>query len=252
MRSSPIMFAVLGACSAVLSAVPDARATNVQIVDRATGQVLPTFEYQGRSYVAGEPGHEYAIGVRNDGGTRVMAVMSVDGVNAITGQTAAPMQSGYVLDPYGYLRIEGWRKSMSRTAAFYFTRLPDSYAARTGRPENVGVIGVAVFPERTACCAQLEESIGSDQAAAPPAAAANERADSTRRAESKLGTGHGRSEYSAAQYTRFERASAVPDEVITIYYDSRRNLLAQGIIPFHPRQADGLPQPFPARFVPDP
>jgi hypothetical protein len=37
---------------------------------------------------------------------------------------------------------------MDRTAAFYFTDLGDSYAARTGRPHNVGVVGVAVFQEK--------------------------------------------------------------------------------------------------------
>jgi hypothetical protein len=38
---------------------------------------------------------------------------------------------------------------MDRTAAFYFTDLGDSYAARTGRPQNVGVVGVAVFQEKS-------------------------------------------------------------------------------------------------------
>ena len=43
--------------------------------------------------------------------------------------------------------IAGWRKSMDDVAQFVFTDLPDSYAARTGRPHNVGVVGVAVFRE---------------------------------------------------------------------------------------------------------
>ena len=65
----------------------------------------------------------------------------------------------------------------------------------------------------------------------------------------RLGTGHGRSETSVVTYTEFERATAVPDEVITIYYDSYRNLVAQGVI-----RAPSLarPDPFPGRFVPDP
>ncbi len=47
----------------------------------------------------------------------------------------------------------------------------------------------------------------------------------------------------------FRRASSTPSEVITIYYDSRQNLIAQGIIPRHSK----LPQPFPnGGFVPDP
>ncbi len=104
--------------------------------------------YQGRRYVVGKPGNEYAIRVRNQSGGRVLTVMSVDGVNAISGDTASTAQTGYVLSPYESADIAGWRKSMSNTAAFYFTTLPDSYAARTGRPDNVGVIGVAVFRER--------------------------------------------------------------------------------------------------------
>jgi hypothetical protein len=49
--------------------------------------------------------------------------------------------------PGQLIDIGGWRKSMSEVAAFVFTALPESYAARTGRPGNVGVIGVAVFRE---------------------------------------------------------------------------------------------------------
>jgi hypothetical protein len=62
--------------------------------------------------------------------------------------------------------------------------------------------------------------------------------------ESRLGTGHGRRVDSGAVYTEFERASESPDEIIRIYYDSRRNLVARGIIP--------QPEPFPFAFVPDP
>ena len=64
----------------------------------------------------------------------------------VTGQTAAAEQSGYVLNRWENLDIKGWRKNLSRTAAFYFTQVPDSYAARTGRPANVGVIGVCLVP----------------------------------------------------------------------------------------------------------
>ena len=67
--------------------------------------------------------------------------------------------------------------------------------------------------------------------------------------EKSLGTGHGASETSPVRYTNFERASATPDEVITIYYDSYRNLVALGVI-----KAPSLarPTPFPGQFVPDP
>jgi len=124
------------------------RLVQVDVYDRASGAALPVYANNGRNYIEGAPGHEYGVRIRNCTGARVLVVTSVDGVNVISGDTAAPSQTGYVLDPWGYVVITGWRKSMDRTAAFYFTDLGDSYAARTGRPQNVGVVGVAVFQER--------------------------------------------------------------------------------------------------------
>ena len=124
------------------------RLVQVDVYDRASGTALPVYANNGRNYIEGAPGHEYGVRIRNCTGARVLVVTSVDGVNVISGDTAAPSQSGYVLEPWGYVAITGWRKSMDRTAAFYFTDLGDSYAARTGRPQNVGVVGVAVFQEK--------------------------------------------------------------------------------------------------------
>jgi len=242
---------------------------SVEIVDRSEGRVLPMYWHQGRRYVVGKPGNEYAIRVRNGGNGRVLAVMSVDGVNVISGDTASPQQSGYVLAPYESADIAGWRKSLAHTAAFYFTALPDSYAARTGRPDNVGVIGVAVFRERARPIA-LEEfrrkdatrDAGRAESQPAPAAADNAPADAKAAAsgsvaqsiQERLGTGHGRSETSYASYTRFERASDTPAETIAIYYDSYENLLAQGAPAGSPPLARYRPNPFPdaGRFVPDP
>jgi hypothetical protein len=102
--------------------------------------------HEGKAYVVGKPGNEYQVNVRSRG-EEVLAVVSVDGVNVVTGETAAAQQSGYLLSPGRSMEIRGWRKSLESIAAFYFTELPDSYAARTGRPENVGVIGVATDGE---------------------------------------------------------------------------------------------------------
>jgi hypothetical protein len=85
----------------------------------------------GERYVVGTPGHEYAIRIRNDSGQRVLAVTSVDGINVLSGETASPEQSGYVIDAGGSVQISGWRTSLERASAFYFTDLGDSYAALT-------------------------------------------------------------------------------------------------------------------------
>jgi hypothetical protein len=277
--------ALLAGMLAVSAAASDLRwpspPASVEIFDRTEGRVLPTYTYAGKRYVVGKPGNEYAIRVRNNGTGRVLAVMSVDGVNVITGDTAAPLQSGYVLSPYASYDVAGWRKSLSNTAAFYFTALPDSYAARTGRPDNVGVIGVALFRERTRVPQAVpyggmmrKEAERAEAANAPGPAAADTYANATspspapasaqakamsppipqESAQTRLGTGHGRSEDSRTEYTEFARANNTPDETIAIYYDSYQNLLAQGVPVAGPPLAHLQPDPFPdrGRFAPDP
>jgi hypothetical protein len=183
-------------------------------------------------------------------------VISVDGVNAISGQTAASNQSGYVLDPGQRSEIAGWRKNMDEVAAFYFTALPDSYAARTGRPDNVGVIGVAVYREYVEPRVEYEAQPMSKSAPGAPMAAPQASGvmrDESARArpmEERLGTGHGERVAAPTQSTEFRRASSRPSEVIAIYYDSHANLVARGIIPGARRTLQ--PQPFPGGFVPDP
>lgn len=122
---------------------------DVHVINRATGQRLPVYQHGGKLYVAGNPGDRYSVQVVNRSGARILSVVSVDGVNVVSGETASPEQTGYVFHPWQSYEINGWRKSASEVAAFYFTALPDSYAARTDRPHNVGVIGVAVFREWT-------------------------------------------------------------------------------------------------------
>ena len=122
----------------------------VTIVDRDTGAVLTPHYYRGEYWVAGRPGANYAVEIHNRLGERVLAVTSVDGVNVVSGETANWNQTGYVLNPEETYQITGWRKSDTEVAAFTFTDSPNSYAELTGRPANVGVIGVAIFRERPA------------------------------------------------------------------------------------------------------
>ena len=226
---------------------------DVSIFDRTAGHELPIYWHAGERYVAGEPGHRYEVRIRNQDAGRVLAVSSVDGVNVISGETAAASQTGYVLGPWGRVEIEGWRKSLDEVAAFYFTSLPDSYAARTGRPDNVGVIGVAIFRERVPYPVLLRQESEASADATAPAPAAEARADSAKASQlpDRLGTGHGERVDSQVTYTEFERAADSPECVIRVFYDSRRNLVAQGVIPSR-RYARNVPDPFPAGFAPDP
>lgn len=231
------------------------RLAEIEVYDRSAQRPLPLLRHHGRWYLAGEPGHEYELRLRNRRSERLLAVASVDGVNVISGETAAVSQSGYVLDGYGTVTIDGWRKSLDEVATFYFTALPDAYAARTGRPDNVGVIGVALFRERR----REPRWYGEEERPAPlardsagAAAEAPAARSEAQRDSSRLGTGHGGRQWSGAEYTAFERARDRPDEVLTIWYDSARNLARAGILPRDLRPPRARPEPFPGGFVPDP
>ncbi|WP_395316127.1 hypothetical protein [Variovorax sp. UC74_104] len=255
----------------------------ISVVDRGTGAELPIYRHRGEYWVAGRPGARYAIRARNAMGERIMAVMSVDGVNVVTGETAGVLQNGYVFSARERSDITGWRKSDSQIAAFEFAAAGNSYASRTGRPDDVGVIGVAMFRERmpeplpppvtpfprrddsggyggygsererrsesSSYQGDARAKAGAADSAAPAAAAESSGSLARQSAPSpSLGTAHGRRETSYVGKTTFERAQSSPDEVIRIRYDSRENLVAAGVIqvppaPRWPRPAG--PSPFP-------
>ena len=118
----------IGSAAPALAA-PDL--VDLEVVDRDSGRCLPTWTHHGRLFVAGEPRARYSLRVTNRTGGRVLVVMSVDGINVITGATASYDQGGYVLDPRQSFDVSGWRKSDSEIAAFSFAPLPQSYAARS-------------------------------------------------------------------------------------------------------------------------
>lgn len=248
---------------------------DVAIIDRDSGLALSPHYYRGEYWIAGRPGAKYSIEVHNRLGERLLAVTSVDGVNVLSGETAAWDQSGYVFESGERYQISGWRKSDTQVAAFTFTESPDSYAERTGRPSNVGVIGIALYRERRPQAwtpppaPRLEARLARDSseanaqmsreraAVAPEAMAAAPAAGiaSSPQSAPKLGTGHGEREYSYVNHTEFARMQNQPNEVIRIRYDSLDNLVAMGVI----RRGRPLPpsvNPFPGApnpaYVPDP
>jgi hypothetical protein len=257
----------------------------MSIVDRDTGQTLTAYRHAGRTYVAGQPSARYAIRLSNRSAGRVLVVLSVDGVNVISGETAAASQTGYALDAWQSADIAGWRKGDTAIAAFVFAALGDSYAARTGRPDNVGVVGAAVFLERPAPVAlvippspaiaeasgkaaaslqRAESAAGAAkadssqrsaaaptaptaQAAPPPAAAAAGIAPTER-----LGTGHGQREWSVSRHTHFARLTPAPQDLLEIAYDSYENLVLAGAIAAPTGRARAFPGDEGRGFVADP
>ena len=253
---TPFLLAALLACAPASAGA----LVRVEVIDRDSGAIHPRHHHRGDAWIAGQPGDAYAVRLTNTTGERVLAVLSVDGVNAVSGQTAEPSQAGYVLGPWQTHEITGWRKSLDGIARFVFTDLPDSYAARTGRPDHVGVIGVAAFRERRAVRPRHNPAppvASAPRRAGAPAAADRAMAESghAQRAQQAIGTGHGRYERSPVGRTRFVRASRHPAQVTELRYDAPGRLAALGIRVHWPqRHYAGQPRPraFPGGFVPDP
>ncbi len=253
----------------VLDHEPPAAATpRIELVDDAT-QMLPTFWQGGRRFVLGQTGTRYQIRIVNPTGSRLEAVVSVDGLDAIDGRPANLNKRGYIVPAFGEVTIDGFRTSLDAVAAFRFSSVRDSYAARVGRPRNVGVVGVAFFGERPAPVWRYRApapEMGRAEPLPPPSADAESNAPSKSASGAAaapasrpgLGTQFGESRESHVVETTFVRASTSPAGLSELRYDDRDGLLSRGIQltppPRDPRAAENDrrddAQPFPqSRFA---
>lgn len=233
------------------------------------GGGLPTFVSGGAMYVAGEQGQRYNLRLTNNTASRVEAVVSVDGRDVISGEVGNyKKQRGYVIEPFSSVVVDGFRQSLDQVAAFRFTHFGDSYSARRGSAQNVGVVGVAVFSEKPSRKKTQQFAVaprpyyeGQGQQPPPPEpfpaagksapssapgdgefaddSAPSAEADvaesasappSQERAHHELGTQYGESQYSAVDQVAFKRKRRrKPDAFLTIYYDSFEGLEARGV-----------------------
>ena len=139
--------AAVGPRIAIASAPEKVRAPyDVQVI-RENGEVAPTYAQKDRFYVQGNANERYIIRVTNPTANRVEAVVSIDGLDVVDGESGDLRKRGYVIQPYGEVRIEGFRTSQADVATFRFSAVSDSYAGKKGKARNVGVIAAAIFEE---------------------------------------------------------------------------------------------------------
>jgi hypothetical protein len=265
-----ITLAACAAPSARASAAPlltSGGAHDIEVL--VDGAAAPEFFHAGESYVLGVHGTRYTLRVWNHSYARVEAVVSVDGLDVIDGKPADYDKRGYVIAPGSFVDIDGWRVSGAEVAAFRFGRVRDSYAARTTGPRNVGVIGVALFPERprpvaiprpprrwfpwqpprdyrplgdakAAADASSSEAAPAASAPAPAAAPEASRADRARSSAGApmrsapsrpgLGTEFGEVVASSVEQVPFVRANwTSPAAVLGLRYNDRAGLIAIGV-----------------------
>ncbi len=215
------------------------------------GRPLREYLHKGQTWVEGQKGARYEILVRNNTDRRIEVVASVDGLDVIDGLAGDfTKKRGYVVAPYGKVIIDGFRISMQEVAAFRFSAVADSYAAKTSGDRNVGVIGVAVFtekkvevpkpqrivaewsasPKRAPAGAARYGSLGFNAKSAP----SHDMMLQESTARPGLGTEFGENRSSSVVNTRFVRANPKnPTKILTVRYNDYEGLVAQGVIKKH-------------------
>ncbi len=237
-------------CAALPSQALTDRSGPYEVQVLVAGQPARTFRHDGETYVLGHLGERYTLRVLNHTGRRIEAVVSVDGRDVIDGKPADPAKRGYLVPAWGSVEIDGWRISQREAAAFRFSTVPDSYAARTGNAREVGVVGVAVFPEkwsppprplyappppppswdgdlRGEATPREERAPAQGSNAAPRASPPMAQTKAAERPG--LGTEFGEAVSSQVTEVPFERARPRPDAVLGARYNDREGLLALGI-----------------------
>jgi len=252
--------------------LPETQAALVAVsleIDGRAASLYPAPDGSGRYYLEARAGSRYAVALANRTGERVGVVLTVDGLNAISGEQDKGRGRMYVLDPWQSTSVQGWRSSLQEVRQFTFVDERRSYAARSGKAnEKMGWIEIAVYRERRAFVRaqphpypeprrhypiEEQEQGGRAQApASPEAPAARDEAGASARLEgdSKLekdsnraraypGTGWGERTHDPVVLVSFD-PEAEPRERITLRYEYRPTLVALGVLPTWPHSRDRL------------
>lgn len=213
------------------------------------------YYHNGNTWIEGREGNTYTIQISNNSLNKVMFIVSVDGLDVISGQLAGPNSQGYVLKAGESINIPGWNLNNNSAAEFYFSRTRDSYVNLIGgSTANTGVIGAMVFEELATKL--ISQKIGdyyhqgtavnpfqgmplNTSTRAVAASATNAIQDSA-----SLGTGFGNSVEWNTNTISFNK-EAQPVEILAIYYNSAKNLERMGIQLRKKRDISYTANPFP-------
>lgn len=214
---------------------------------------VPAGEYaaRGRRYVEAFENAEYELRIRNPSSSRVAVALAVDGLNTIDARhTSAWEARKWVIEPYGTIHVRGWQMSSENARRFYFTTERDSYGAKLGQAQNLGVISAVFFRERRPVTVMpvtpgqtRPPNEKADRNSAPEAGAQSSRGEAgrdTARAKTlpsypppddeSAATGIGRSVSNSVQWIKMDLEPRAAGEV-TIRYEYRAALVRLGIIP---------------------
>lgn len=236
---------------------PSARVSVTVEVDGEPAPLYRAPDDARRYYLEARQGLAYAITLLNRTGERLGVVLTVDGLNVISGAREAGLGRMYVLDPYQQTTVRGWRTSLQEVRTFTFVDEQVSYATRSGQANSkMGWIELAVHRERRPLSVrQTEEAAAGenraraeDEQEAPeplerPKAGRGERAPAAApyagASRSYPGTGWGERTDDQARLVSFE-PEAWAAERTTLRYEYRPALVALGVLPERRHSRDRL------------
>jgi hypothetical protein len=201
------------------------------------GRILPFYPTQSHStlkkvYAEAIKGDHYRIIVRNKLNRRVGLVVAVDGRNIISGQKSwlKNNERMYILEPYATNEYSGWRTAQDKINRFYFTNVPDSYAAAFGDESAMGVIAVVAYPEIKRYEPSMDHSYMAPQRSERAEAKDKAASPSVQsKATESAGTGYGREEYSHSYRVSFDPENRAAESIL-IKYEWRKTLCDLKII----------------------
>jgi hypothetical protein len=115
---------------------------------RVHGKPVREYHHEGRVFIEGRKSSDFVLRINNKSFRRILAVPTVDGLSVMDGKEASYDSGGYVIDPFGYINIPGWRLDDDQVAKFFFAKQQAAYAAKMDKPTNIGVIACAIFTEK--------------------------------------------------------------------------------------------------------
>ena len=209
-------------------------AVNV-LVDEA-----PRTEYfhGGTVYIEAVRGASYSLRITNPTPYRVAVALSVDGLNTIDAKhTDARNASKWVLEPYESTVISGWQVSNRAARSFFFTGERQSYGAKLGQTENLGVIEAVYFRERQHDAEIYRRPIEEGRAGAMNSAPSDSAAPSAKAqrhdaADDYAATGMGRKERHEIEMIDID-LDPHPLASVRIRYEFRPQLVKLGILSPH-------------------
>lgn len=207
----------------------------------------PADEYyhQGQVWIEGREGNTYTLRFTNRTNGRVFVVFSVDGLDVLKGQPAGHLSEGYVVNAGSTLDVPGWKLNNTTAAEFFFSRSDKSYVAKIGgNVNNTGVIGAMVFKEYQQPYAfpnafptysyNGQPTTGNPVPRSIYSVSANSIQASAVSASiglNSVGTGYGNAtEWNTTTTTFVKENPTVPNAIMAVYYDSRKNLERRGIV----------------------